>query len=54
MERHLSASGCAEEVLEFKPNSTISVAYHHDFGRQDDFLLLELDEKLLPDVLSER
>ncbi|KAL2930208.1 Sister chromatid cohesion protein DCC1 [Bienertia sinuspersici] len=36
-----------------QPNSSISVAYHPDFGPHDDLLLLELDEKLLPDVLSE-
>lgn len=49
-----SASGGAEAVLGFKPNSSMSVAYHPDFGPHDELLLLELDEKLLPDVLCER
>ncbi|KAH9602130.1 hypothetical protein KSS87_016587 [Heliosperma pusillum] len=54
MDRQLSASGGAEAILGFQPNSTISVAYHPDFGSHDELLLLEIDEKLLPDVLCER
>ncbi|XP_074272795.1 uncharacterized protein LOC141596506 [Silene latifolia] len=54
MDRHLSTNGGAEAILGFQPNSTVSVAYHPDFGAHDELLLLELDEKLLPDVLCER
>ncbi|KAK9757716.1 hypothetical protein RND81_01G181800 [Saponaria officinalis] len=54
MDKHLSASGGAEAILDFQPNSTISVTYHRDFGPHDELLLLELDEKLLPDVLCDR
>ncbi|KNA07701.1 hypothetical protein SOVF_169510 [Spinacia oleracea] len=50
----MDRSGDAEAVLDLQPNSSISVAYHPDFGPHDDLLLLELDEKLLPDVLCER
>ncbi|CAO2823345.1 unnamed protein product [Amaranthus hypochondriacus] len=42
------------KVLDIQPKSTISVAYHQDFGPHDDLLLLEIDEKLIPDVLNER
>ncbi|GMH22345.1 hypothetical protein Nepgr_024188 [Nepenthes gracilis] len=44
----------AEAVLNILPNSSISVAYHPDFGPHNELLLLELDEKLLPDVLCQR
>lgn len=46
--------GDAKTVLDLQPNSSISVAYHPDFGPRDDLLLLEIDEKLIPDVLNER
>lgn len=53
----LLQSGCeggAEAVLELKPNSSLSIAYHPRFGPHDDLMLLELDEKLLPDFLHQR
>ncbi|GAB4844226.1 hypothetical protein Ancab_037591 [Ancistrocladus abbreviatus] len=54
MEMQHFACGGAEAVLNLQPNSSISVAYHPDFGPHDELLLLELDEKLLPDVLFQR
>lgn len=50
-------SGCikgAEAVLRVLPNSSIPIAYHPLFGPHNDLLLLELDEKLLPDVINQR
>lgn len=44
----------AEALKHIAPGSSISVAYHPSFGPYDDLLFLELDEKLLPDVLNER
>ncbi|KAL6964903.1 hypothetical protein U1Q18_035957, partial [Sarracenia purpurea var. burkii] len=44
----------ADAVLSLQPNSSISIAYHPFFGPHDDLILLELDEKLLPDVLHQR
>nr|GLL40801.1 sister chromatid cohesion protein DCC1 [Ipomoea trifida] len=52
----LLQSGCeggAEAVLELKPNSSLSIAYHPRFGPHDDLMLIELDEKLLPDFLHQ-
>ncbi|XP_021679348.2 uncharacterized protein LOC110664114 isoform X2 [Hevea brasiliensis] len=48
--------GCsgAEAVLNLRPNSSVAIAYHPHFGSYDDLMLLELDEKLLPDVLQQR
>ncbi|XP_073128185.1 uncharacterized protein [Henckelia pumila] len=46
--------GGAEAVLGLKPNSSISVAYHSLFGPHDDLMLLELDDKLVPEVLQQR
>ncbi|KDP30640.1 hypothetical protein JCGZ_16205 [Jatropha curcas] len=48
--------GCsgAEAVLNLQPNSSIAIAYHPLFGTHDDLMLLELDEKLLPEVLQQR
>lgn len=46
--------GGAKALLNFQPNSSISVAYHPLFGSHEDLMLLELDEKLLPDVLHHR
>ncbi|KAF3447605.1 hypothetical protein FNV43_RR12792 [Rhamnella rubrinervis] len=43
----------AEAVLNLQSNSTIFIAYHPHFGSHDDIMLLELDEKLLPDVLHQ-
>ncbi|KAK9274126.1 hypothetical protein L1049_018940 [Liquidambar formosana] len=46
--------GGAQAVVNLQPNSSISVAYHPLFGPHNDLILLELDEKLLPDVLHQR
>lgn len=46
--------GGAELVLNLQPSSSISIAYHPSFGPHDDLMLLELDKKLLPDILHER
>ncbi|KAI3796723.1 hypothetical protein L1987_39402 [Smallanthus sonchifolius] len=49
--------GCtkgAEAVLNVPPKSSIPISYHPFFGPHDDLLLLELDEKLLPDVINQR
>lgn len=51
---HPGCDGGAEAVINLQPNSTISIAYHPLFGPHDDMILLELDEKLLPDVLNQR
>ncbi|KAF8364922.1 hypothetical protein HHK36_033096 [Tetracentron sinense] len=53
-EKNGSRRGGAEAVLNLKPNSSISIAYHTLFGPHDDLILLELDEKLLPDILHNR
>ncbi|KAI6702930.1 hypothetical protein NL676_012066 [Syzygium grande] len=50
----LSFSGGAEAVLALQENSSISVAYHPLYGPHDDLSLLELDEKLLDDVIHQR
>jgi len=47
-------SGGAETLRHMSPGSSISVAYHPDFGPHDDLIIIELDEKLIPDVLNER
>ncbi|XP_057495239.1 uncharacterized protein LOC130780303 [Actinidia eriantha] len=49
-----SACRGAEAVLNLQPTSSVSIAYHSLFGPHDDLILLELDEKLLPDVLHHR
>jgi len=54
MESPQLGSRGAEALKHIAPGSSISVAYHPLFGPHDDLLLLELDEKLLPDVLHER
>ncbi|XP_061337225.1 uncharacterized protein LOC133284251 [Gastrolobium bilobum] len=54
MEPPQPASRGAEAIKNLSPGSSISVAYHPLFGPHDDLILLELDEKLLPDVLHER
>ncbi|PSS11947.1 Sister chromatid cohesion protein isoform 2 [Actinidia chinensis var. chinensis] len=53
-EQPLSTCRGAEAVLNLKPASSVSIAYHSLFGPHDDLVLLELDEKLLPDVLHNR
>lgn len=44
----------AEALKHMSPESLVSIAYHPSFGPHDDLILLELDEKLLPEVLNER
>ncbi|KAF7844964.1 sister chromatid cohesion protein DCC1 [Senna tora] len=44
----------AEALLDLPPGSSISIAYHPLFGPHDDLIFLELDEKLIPEVLHER
>ncbi|KAL4585772.1 hypothetical protein LXL04_010398 [Taraxacum kok-saghyz] len=44
----------ADAVLKILPNSSIPISYHSLFGPHDDLLLLELDEKLLPDVINQK
>ncbi|KAF4388160.1 hypothetical protein G4B88_021856 [Cannabis sativa] len=44
----------AEVVLNLQPSSSVTISYHPLFGSHDDIMLLELDEKLLPDTLSQR
>ncbi|RAL53976.1 hypothetical protein DM860_004447 [Cuscuta australis] len=45
--------GGAEAVLKLQPNTSVSIAYHPLFGPHDDLMLLELDEKLVPDFLHQ-
>lgn len=50
-------TGCsdgAEAVLGLQPGSSISIAYHSLFGLHNDLMLLELDNKLLPEILHQR
>ncbi|ONI22184.1 hypothetical protein PRUPE_2G112500 [Prunus persica] len=44
----------AEAVLNLQPSSSIPITYHPPFGPHDDLILLELDQKLLRDVLHQR
>ncbi|KAF9666379.1 hypothetical protein SADUNF_Sadunf16G0223400 [Salix dunnii] len=53
MEKSSRING-AESVLNLEPNSSIAIGYHALFGSHDDLMLLEIDEKLLPDILHER
>ncbi|KAI0510668.1 hypothetical protein KFK09_011277 [Dendrobium nobile] len=46
--------GQAEASLSLTPGSSIPICYHSQFGSHDDLLLLEVDDKLLPDVLGNR
>ena len=54
MEQPQLGNGGAEAVLNLEPSSSISIAYHSLFGPHADLILLELDEKLLPDILQQR
>lgn len=54
LQQPTSSEGGAEAVLNVQPGSTISIAYHSSFGPHDDIMLLELDERLLPDILNQR
>lgn len=47
-------TGGAQAVLNLEPSSSISIAYHPLFGPHEDLVLLELDERLLADVLHQR
>ncbi|KAL8500562.1 hypothetical protein ACS0TY_020225 [Phlomoides rotata] len=50
-------TGCsdgAEAVLGLQPHTSISVTYHSLFGPHNDLMLLELDDKLLPEILHQR
>ncbi|KAL6498883.1 hypothetical protein OROHE_026483 [Orobanche hederae] len=53
MHTQLGCLGGSEAVLSLQPNSSISVSYDSLIGPGDDLMLLELDEKLLPEVLHE-
>ncbi|XVE90818.1 hypothetical protein DITRI_Ditri20bG0106700 [Diplodiscus trichospermus] len=44
----------AEVLLNLKSTSSVSIQYHPLFGSHDDLILLEIDEKLLQDVLYQR
>lgn len=44
--------GGAAAVLNMAPGSSVSVAYHPLFGPHNELMLLEVDDKLLPDVLN--
>ncbi|KAL3651143.1 hypothetical protein CASFOL_007546 [Castilleja foliolosa] len=54
MHPQFGCSGGAEAVIALQPNSSISIAYDSLFGPHDDLTLLELDEKLLPEILHQR
>ncbi|KAH6772879.1 zinc ion binding protein [Perilla frutescens var. hirtella] len=47
-------SAGAEALLGLQPSSSISITYHSLFGPHDDLMLLELDDKLLPEILQQR
>ncbi|KAK9911252.1 hypothetical protein M0R45_035173 [Rubus argutus] len=44
----------AEAVLNLQPNSSVPITYHPLFGPHNDLILLELDQKLVPDILHQR
>lgn len=46
--------GGASAVLNLTAGDSIPIRYHSLFGSDDDILLLELDDKLLPDLLHNR
>lgn len=50
----VSNNGGAEAVLSLQEGSSIAVTYDPLFGPHEDLMLLELDEKLLPDILQQR
>ncbi|XVF41378.1 hypothetical protein PTKIN_Ptkin01aG0275600 [Pterospermum kingtungense] len=54
MEQPQPCSRGAQVLLNLQPTSSVSIQYHPLFGPHDDLILLELDEKLLPDVLHQR
>lgn len=49
-----ACSSGAEAVLSLQPSSSVSITYHSLFGPQEDLMLLELDNKLLPEILQQR
>ncbi|XP_057773609.1 uncharacterized protein LOC130992870 [Salvia miltiorrhiza] len=44
----------AEAVLSLQPSSSISLTYHSLFGPHNDLMLLELDNRLLPEIMNQR
>ncbi|KAK9145208.1 hypothetical protein Sjap_005111 [Stephania japonica] len=46
--------GGAEAVLNLQPSASISIAYDAVFDAHSDLLLLELDDKLLPQIMQNR
>ncbi|KAI9092988.1 hypothetical protein K1719_027511 [Acacia pycnantha] len=54
MQESQPVSNGAESLLHLSPGSSISLAYHPLFGPHDDLIFLDLDEKLLPEVLHGR
>ncbi|XP_077222806.1 uncharacterized protein LOC143884250 [Tasmannia lanceolata] len=47
-----SAGGGAEAVVNLGLNCSLPICYHPQFGSHEDLLFLELDDKLLPDILN--
>ncbi|KAJ4950996.1 hypothetical protein NE237_027828 [Protea cynaroides] len=54
MDEQPSCRGGAELVLNLESNSSIPINYDPNFGPHDDLILLEVDEKLLSDILQQR
>ncbi|KAL2514079.1 zinc ion binding [Forsythia ovata] len=54
MHRWQQGVAFTEAVLGIQPNSSITIAYHPLFGSHNDLSLLEIDEKLIPDILQQR
>ncbi|XWS74708.1 hypothetical protein CRYUN_Cryun01aG0020900 [Craigia yunnanensis] len=54
MEQPQSCCKGAQVLLNVQSTSSVSIQYHPLFGSHDDLILLELDEKLLEDVLHQR
>ncbi|KAK8996561.1 hypothetical protein V6N11_081831 [Hibiscus sabdariffa] len=54
MEQPQSCCKGAEVLLNIQPTSSVTIQYHPHFGPHDDLILLELDEKFLPDVMYQR
>ncbi|XP_047951178.1 sister chromatid cohesion protein DCC1 [Salvia hispanica] len=54
LHQQTACSAGAEAILSLQPSSSISLTYHSLFGPHNDLMLLELDDKLLPDILHQR
>lgn len=50
----LYCGGGAAELLNLTAGSSIPVCYHSRFGSHSDLMLLEVDDKILPDFLNNR